>query len=683
MSWSDDEPIEHVYINQLSPCLQYSNMSGLIRSHESNQPSDGSSDEHEPPLSSESSHSQDHESNQTESALPHVLVYDEPDGTGSALPHVVVLYDYPAIMRAWEEEEEEEEAEDEIDEDGISDTSETYYFDDPDNGRVARYYPEVTEPVSEGVDLDRSGEYSKPPEHYHASVKRLKDYSQNLVDVLASAESSYRPFDKRKLGKMNIPNSNGTEIGLYGSRIYSGQYSDDGTFFYTCAQGFRVYIYDMTVPPERTKKNVLDTFNHPTRSIFQSFDSSESSHISSIKLIRTFQAPAHNCRWTITDANLSPDNNWMAYSSITPIVHLVKTRGEDAVLGLGLEDHEQEALDFGIDRWERTTFGIWSLRFSSDGKELIAGGSRGRIIAYDVERKTCLLNVVGHSNDTNAVELSVLRMLFLCFADKTDPNILVSGSDDTYAKIWDRRSLQNAQPAGVLVGHTEGLTFVSAKGDGRYIVSNGKDQGAKLWDLRKMISGEKFNEMDKLDVSIRGWDYRHGVYDRPICREHPNDCSVMTYRGHSVLQTLIRVHFSPPNTTGQRYIASGSSDGFIHIWNLDGTIAQVINRSQTAPLLKSNGSGNKSEFTDPFDVPIPIDQRKRNLRRHTLYGYESMTVRDVSWNPNEPSLVSTAWGGNDGAAGSLALHPFMSDDKKFKLSSEINPTTSSSIHHDG
>ncbi|KAH9824997.1 WD40-repeat-containing domain protein [Melampsora americana] len=582
------------------------------------QPSDLSSDE--PPLSSE-----------LLTGLPHMIVYDESDESGSALPHVVVLYEYPAMMRAWAEDEEE--MDENEDEDGIEDRSETYYFDEPDGARVARYYPEVTQPVSEGLNLDRSGEYSKPPDHYHASMKRLKDYSQNLVDVMASAEGSYRPFDKRKL---------------------------DGTFFYTCAQGYRVYIYDMTVPPQKFEKNVSDPFNDRNPSHF----SSESSHVSSIKLIRTFQAPAHNCRWTITDANLSPDNNWMAYSSITPIVHLVKTRGEDAVLGLGLEDHEQEALHFGLENWERRSFGIWSLRFSSDGKELIAGGSSGRIIAYDVERKTCLLNVVGHSDDTNA----------LCFADKTDPNILVSGSDDTYAKIWDRRSLQNAQPAGVLVGHTEGLTFVSAKGDGRYIVSNGKDQGAKLWDLRKMISGEKFDEMDKLDVSIRGWDYRHGVYDRPRYREHPDDCSVMTYRGHSVLQTLIRVHFSPPNTTGQRYIASGSSDGFVHIWNLDGTIAQIINRSQASPLFKSDETKNKSslrsEFTNPFDVPNPMNQSHRNLRRHRLYGYDSMTVRDLSWNPNEPSLISTAWGGNDGAIGSLALHPFMSDDKRLKLGYE-------------
>jgi hypothetical protein len=38
----------------------------------------------------------------------------------------------------------------------------------------------------------------------------------------------------------------------------------------------------------------------------------------------------------------------------------------------------------------------------------------------------------------------------------------------------------------------------------------------------------------------------------------------MTYRGHAVLRTLIRCHFSPAETTGSAYIYSGSKDGRIH-----------------------------------------------------------------------------------------------------------------------
>jgi hypothetical protein len=42
----------------------------------------------------------------------------------------------------------------------------------------------------------------------------------------------------------------------------------------------------------------------------------------------------------------------------------------------------------------------------------------------------------------------------------------------------------------------------------------------------------------------------------------------MTYRGHAVLQTLIRAYFSPGHTTGQRYIYAGSAEGVINAWDV-------------------------------------------------------------------------------------------------------------------
>ena len=41
------------------------------------------------------------------------------------------------------------------------------------------------------------------------------------------------------------------------------------------------------------------------------------------------------------------------------------------------------------------------------------------------------------------------------------------------------------------------------------------------------------------------------------------DSSVMTYRGHCVLHTLVRCRFSPAFTTGQRYIYSGCATGSV------------------------------------------------------------------------------------------------------------------------
>lgn len=132
--------------------------------------------------------------------------------------------------------------------------------------------------------------------------------------------------------------------------------------------------------------------------------------------------------------------------------------------------------------------------------------------------------------------------------------------------VRDRRSLGASQkPAGVLVGHTEGVATVSAKGDGRYVISNGKDQALRLWDLRSMCGTEKFDTFSHRRYGIRNYDYRYGYYPKPKHTTHPQDCSVMTYRGHSVLKTLIRCHFSPAETTGGQYLYSGSSDGRIHV----------------------------------------------------------------------------------------------------------------------
>ena len=47
-------------------------------------------------------------------------------------------------------------------------------------------------------------------------------------------------------------------------------------------------------------------------------------------------------------------------------------------------------------------------------------------------------------------------------------------------------------------------------------------------------------------------------------RSVPGDSSVMTYRGHNVQKTLIRAKFSPPHTTGQRFIYTGSACGSVY-----------------------------------------------------------------------------------------------------------------------
>lgn len=84
----------------------------------------------------------------------------------------------------------------------------------------------------------------------------------------------------------------------------------------------------------------------------------------------------------------------------------------------------------------------------------------------------------------------------------------------------------------------------------------------------------------------------------------------MTYRGHHVLRTLIRCHFSPVETTGNKYLYSGSSDGRVHIWSLDGRVVQVLDRTKTL-----------SMSTDPSAPETDAVPHYRS----------EVCVRDVSW----------------------------------------------------
>lgn len=72
--------------------------------------------------------------------------------------------------------------------------------------------------------------------------------------------------------------------------------------------------------------------------------------------------------------------------------------------------------------------------------------------------------------------------------------------------------------------------------------------------------------------------------------------------GHSVQSTLIRCHFSPKYTTGQRFCFTGSADGNIYIYDLSGQCVSML----------SDG-----------------DQ----------------LIRDVSWHPYWMQLTATCWNG--------------------------------------
>ncbi|KAI0257008.1 WD40-repeat-containing domain protein [Lactifluus subvellereus] len=460
----------------------------------------------------------------------------------------------------------------------------TYSYWRRPRAKTPKWFQPVIAPQEAGLKLLRSGEFGRT-----GVEAQSRKGSASFARAILSRQSKLRQTPKQDIANAIIPNTNGTAVASLNDNIYCGQYSADSSFYYTCCRDFRLHIYDMTVPlmyPRQAKRRPAERHDRL----------SAPDEPTTMKVIKVIQGISGG--WTITDAHLSPDNERIIYSSIDSTVHMTTTLDPSTT---------QIPIPFADPHATRRRhltsmrdFGIWSCKFSADGNEVVAGGD-GKIFVYDLLANRRTVKIEAHQDDVNSC----------CWADTASGNVLISASDDTFLKVWDRRSLGSSQkPSGVLIGHTEGITNVSAKGDGRYVISNGKDQALRLWDLRKMRTNAEYEAIIDDDYGIGGYDYRYGRYPRPKHLAHPSDCSVMTYRGHAVLQTLIRCHFSPAETTGGQYIYSGSADGRIHIWSLDGRVVQVLDRSKSLPM--------------SFDPSEPEMGCTSNPSR-------AVCVRDVSW----------------------------------------------------
>ena len=78
------------------------------------------------------------------------------------------------------------------------------------------------------------------------------------------------------------------------SRVYSGQFSGAGNIFVAACQDERICVY--RVPDWKLHKTIV----------------------------------ARDVNWTVTSVDITPDEGFIAYSSITPVIHLVSQRHSDS-----------------------------------------------------------------------------------------------------------------------------------------------------------------------------------------------------------------------------------------------------------------------------------------------------------------------------------------------------------------
>lgn len=98
-------------------------------------------------------------------------------------------------------------------------------------------------------------------------------------------------------------------------------------------------------------------------------------------------------------------------------------------------------------------FCLFSIQFSSDSNEILCGSSDRHIYIYDLNRREVSIKILAHNDDINTA----------CYLETSNNNLIVSGSDDRLCKVWDRRTIEKGIPAGIMIGHLEGITHTYSK----------------------------------------------------------------------------------------------------------------------------------------------------------------------------------------------------------------------------
>ncbi|XP_019872146.1 DDB1- and CUL4-associated factor 11 [Aethina tumida] len=385
--------------------------------------------------------------------------------------------------------------------------------------------------------------------------RKVPKTSKHVVNMLSQRENgtcatnNFSYGNRCSITNKYLPNEM-QQIDTSIGKLFCGVFSKDGNRFITASQDRHLRIYNSEVP--------------------------------SYKLMKAFRA--RDVGWSIIDVAFSPDRQHFVYSTWSSALHLCSVN----------DSSEQEPLCL-MDSGRR--FCIFSVVFSADGRELLGGANDACIYIYDRQRHSQTLKIPAHEYDVNSV----------VFADESC-QIIYSGGDDGMVRVWDRRALDESRPkhVGCLAGHVDGVTHVDSRGDGRHLISNSKDQSIKLWDIRRFSSESAASAALKV-VQDQTWDYRWQEVPKKLFgyrNKLDGDTSVMTYRGHVVIKTLVRCRFSPVETTGQRYIYTGCGMGRV-----------VIYDSLTGKMVQNNNNRHAS------------------------------CVRDVSWHPTRNEILSCGWDG--------------------------------------
>jgi len=173
--------------------------------------------------------------------------------------------------------------------------------------------------------------------------------------------AGFSPADRAYVGSRHIPTKGPWIVDEVDSEAYVSQFSADGSLLVAGFRGSRIRVYNAD-RGWRIHKDIS----------------------------------CRSLQWTVSDIALSPDQQFLAYASLSPIVHIVNVQSS------GNESHANvneihEGLHFTSDENAYEDFGIFSVKFSKDGKEVVIGNNERSIYVYDLAANKVSVRIRAHT----------------------------------------------------------------------------------------------------------------------------------------------------------------------------------------------------------------------------------------------------------------------------------------------
>ena len=132
-------------------------------------------------------------------------------------------------------------------------------------------------------------------------------------------------------------------------------------------------------------------------------------------------------------------------------------------------------------------------------------------------------------------------------------NLLVSASGDQTLKIWD---VTTGYCVKTLRGHSEWVRDVFPSFDGRFLLSTGNDRTVRLWDISVSNPENKLTMMGHENVI--------------------QCCAFAPPASYTHMATMAGLKKPPPPSSSAEFMATGSRDKTIKLWDARGTCLKTL-----------------------------------------------------------------------------------------------------------